>query len=35
MRGVKEQAMQKRTREATTAKRMMIVMIGVVHFMVV
>jgi hypothetical protein len=33
--GVKEEAMQTRTREATIAKRMMIVMIGVVRFMVV
>ena len=33
--GVKEEAVQKRTREATMAKRMMIVMVGVVRFMVV
>jgi len=33
--GVKEEAVQKRTREATMAKRMMIVMIGVVRFMIV
>ncbi len=33
--GVKEEAMQKGTREATIARRMMIVMIGVVLFMVV
>jgi len=33
--GVKEEAMQKRTKEATIVKRMMIVMIGVVRFMVV
>jgi len=33
--GAKEEAMQKGTREATIAKRMMIVMIDVVRFMVV
>jgi hypothetical protein len=33
--GVEEVAVQKRTREATMAKRMMIVMVGVVRFMVV
>jgi len=33
--GVKEEAMQKGTREATIVKRMMFVMIDVVRFMVV
>jgi hypothetical protein len=34
-RGVEEEAMQKGTRETTIAKRMIIVMIDVVRFMVV
>jgi hypothetical protein len=33
--GVQEEAVQQETREATMAKRMMIVMVGVVRFMVV
>jgi hypothetical protein len=33
--GVKEEAAQKRTREATMAKKMKIVIVGVVCFMVV